>query len=294
MSEQLKVVISMPGREEQALCEALRARLSPAAIAVDDGSRSEAQIAVVWYPPDALWLRMPALQLVISYGAGAEFLLDAPLPPRVQAARTVYPELGMCMARYVLAAMAVSQPLSTGPPAAQNICIVGFGYLGRQIAQALVRLGHRLLGYTRSTRTVEPFAVISGPGELDSRLGDQQVVINLLPDTPATRCFFDADRFGCFAADSLFINIGRGATVDEGALVDALARNRPGRAVLDVLHVEPVSASHPFMDHPQVVLTPHTAAKTDPDLAADTIAQTVVAWREGREPEHPVDLARGY
>ena len=95
--------------------------------------------------------------------------------------------------------------------------------------------------------------------QLSSALGRADHVVNLLPDNEGTRNFVNARRLACLRPGTRFYNVGRGATVDENALLEALRSGRVGEAYLDVFQKEPLPPEHPFWDMPNCFITPHTA-----------------------------------
>jgi phosphoglycerate dehydrogenase-like enzyme len=97
--------------------------------------------------------------------------------------------------------------------------------------------------------------------ELPRLLAGVDVVVNLLPATPATDGMFDATMFGAMRDGALFVNAGRGRTVDTDALVAALESRRI-RAVLDVMEPEPLPPEHPLWGAPNCIITPHSAGDT--------------------------------
>ena len=97
------------------------------------------------------------------------------------------------------------------------------------------------------------------PAQFLEVIADADVVALCAPATPETHHIANADAFGRMKAGSVLVNVGRGALVDEPALLAALAAGAPGHAVLDVFEVEPQPADSPFWDHPQVTMTPHAA-----------------------------------
>jgi glyoxylate/hydroxypyruvate reductase A len=120
------------------------------------------------------------------------------------------------------------------------------------------------------------------------------VLINLLPLTPDTWGLIDRELLDRLPDDSLLINVGRGAHVVEEDLIDALDRGRPGHAVLDVFHQEPLPDDHPLRRHPRVTVTPHIAARTDPAEAAELALAQWHCVQRGVTPPDAVDRVRGY
>ena len=120
------------------------------------------------------------------------------------------------------------------------------------------------------------------------------IVVNLLPLTPATRGLFDAARLAQMRRGASLVNLARGAHIVDADLIDALDAGHVHRAVLDVFHTEPLPVEHPYWQHPRVTVLPHTAAQTDPRSAAGIAASNVRALRAGAPLAGLVERARGY
>lgn len=181
------------------------------------------------------------------------------------------------------------------PPLAadRRVTILGMGELGRAAAAMLAPIGFRILGYSHSGRPVEGIEILGG-ADLDRALSEAQILISLLPDTPATRNLLDAPRLACLPRGAWIINPGRGTLIDDAALLAALDRGHLGHAVLDVFRTEPLPPDHPFWAHPGVTVTPHIAAETRPATAALMVADNLRRAMAGQPVRHLVDRARGY
>ena len=141
----------------------------------------------------------------------------------------------------------------------QTVLIVGYGAIGARLAEMLSPLGVRILAYRRQARGDEAVPVIT-PKELPEVLAQQaDHIIDILPASAATRHFFDAARFAMVKPGSVFYNIGRGATVDQEALVQALRSGPLAAAWLDVTDPEPLPVDHPLRNEPNCFITPHIA-----------------------------------
>jgi glyoxylate/hydroxypyruvate reductase len=142
-------------------------------------------------------------------------------------------------------------------------------------------------------RTAKP-GCQHGEDGLASALATAQIVVTLLPKTPETENLLDARRLAMLPRGAVILNPGRGALIDDAALLAALDAGHIGHATLDVFRVEPLPADHPFWAHPKVTVTPHIAADTRADSASRVIAENV---RRGEAEEpllHLVDRTRGY
>ena len=140
----------------------------------------------------------------------------------------------------------------------QTAVLLGYGAIGRRLAELLAPFGMRLLALRRQSRSEAAVRVIS-PENLSSALAEADHVINILPDNEDTRGFVNARRLSCCKRGARFYNVGRGTTVDQGALLEALHSGRLNAAYLDVTDPEPLPPEHPLWTAPNCFITPHTA-----------------------------------
>lgn len=181
------------------------------------------------------------------------------------------------------------------PPLAheRRVTILGMGELGRACATALLGLGFDVAGWSQSGRPVAGIQVLPGAA-LEQALARAEILICLLPDTAQTRGLLNARTLALLPEGATIINAGRGTLIEDAALIAALDRGRPGHAVLDVFHTEPLPPDHPFWRHPGVTVTPHIAAATRPETAAPVAAANLRRAMRGEVPLYLVDRARGY
>ena len=107
------------------------------------------------------------------------------------------------------------------------------------------------------------FETIRGADELHAALSDADYVIDTLPLTPQTRGMFDAAAFAAMKPSAHFLNVGRGATVVETALIDALVSGAIAGAALDVFEVEPLPVESPLWDMENVIVSPHDSGDVE-------------------------------
>jgi phosphoglycerate dehydrogenase-like enzyme len=134
-----------------------------------------------------------------------------------------------------------------------TVLVLGYGSIGKALASRLTPFGARVVGVAQHAR-LDALTPESLPGLLP----DADVVVDLLPLTSDTRKFVDAKFFAQMKAGAIFVNAGRGGTVDTDALLDAVRSGRI-RAALDVTDPEPLPADHPLWKEPDVLITPHIA-----------------------------------
>jgi glyoxylate/hydroxypyruvate reductase A len=182
------------------------------------------------------------------------------------------------------------------PPLARErpVTVLGLGTLGGAAARALAALNFPVTGWSRTPRTVEGLRCLSGEAGLEEALSAAQILVTLLPRTPQTENLLDARRLAQLPRGAVILNPGRGALIDDAALIAALDAGRVGHATLDVFRVEPLPQDHPFWAHPRVTVTPHIAADTRAVTAARVIAENVRRGEAGLPLLHLVDRARGY
>jgi phosphoglycerate dehydrogenase-like enzyme len=170
------------------------------------------------------------------------------------------------------------------------VLVWGFGSIAATLAPLLTALGAQVRGVARSGGTRHGFEVIT-PDDLPTALPETDVLLMILPATAETDRALDARLLGLLPRRAWVVNVGRGATVDEPALVDALRAGRIAGAALDVTAVEPLPPSSDLWDLPNVILTPHAAGGRP--LGADAlIAANAAAFLAGAPLTNVVERAR--
>jgi phosphoglycerate dehydrogenase-like enzyme len=143
-------------------------------------------------------------------------------------------------------------------PRGETALILGYGAIGKRLAELLAPLQMQVIAYRRKARGDEGVPVITDEA-LPKALAEADHVINILPESVSTQRFFDVPRIAGMKRGAAFYNIGRGATVDQAALVDALRSGQVGAAWLDVTDPEPLPADHPLRVEANCFITPHIA-----------------------------------
>jgi glyoxylate/hydroxypyruvate reductase len=175
------------------------------------------------------------------------------------------------------------------------VTVLGLGELGMACARALTSLGFPVTGWSRTEG--EPGCLVgrhAGAEGLAKALGVAEILVLLLPLTAETANLMNAERLALLPRGAVIINPGRGALIDDDALIAALDTGQVGHATLDVFRVEPLPPAHPFWAHPQVTVSPHVAAFTPPRTASRVIAENIRRGEAGEPFLHLVDRARGY
>jgi len=167
-----------------------------------------------------------------------------------------------------------------------HVVIWGFGGIAATLAPLLAALGARVTGVARSAGTRHGFPVVTA-ADLPTVLPTADVLINILPASDATRGIVDAAVLDQLPAHAWLVNVGRGSTVDEAAVLAAVRSGRLGGAALDVVHTEPLPGDSGLWDEPNIILTPH-AAGGRPLGAAALVAENLAALRAGSPLRHRV------
>ncbi|MGH3435557.1 MAG: 2-hydroxyacid dehydrogenase [Sciscionella sp.] len=219
--------------------------------------------------PVELLNRMPALRAVQSLSAGVEKLL--PLMP---------PGARLCNGRGLHDASAAEHALAlilaaqrdlprwlrqqtlgtwqrkhTRSLADARVTIVGYGSIGRAAERRLLAAEALV---TRVASRARPHEDVHGVNELPELLGDTDILLLILPESPATVGLIGAKELAMLSDDALVVNIGRGRTLDTAALQGEIAAGRL-RAALDVVDPEPLPANNPLWRSECVIITPHVA-----------------------------------
>ncbi|RID92043.1 glyoxylate/hydroxypyruvate reductase A [Gemmobacter lutimaris] len=182
------------------------------------------------------------------------------------------------------------------PPLARErvVAMLGLGELGLACARALKALSFAVEGWSRSGKTGLDIPAHHGEAGLEALLRRAEIVVTLLPRTAETENLLDARRLAWLPQGAVIVNPGRGALIDDDALLAALDSGALGHATLDVFRIEPLPEDHPFRHHPGVTVTPHIAADTRASSAARVVAENIRRGETGEPLLHRVDLTRGY
>jgi len=179
-----------------------------------------------------------------------------------------------------------------------EVLILGRGALGGAVGQQLRALGYRVGAWGGASSNLGDTQAALRAWDVDAQgLSAWQradIVVNLLPLTPATRGLLNTSLLARLKVGAHLVNLARGAHLVEDDLLSALESGQMGRAVLDVFETEPLPPEHPFWLHPRITVWPHVAALTDPRTASAVVAGNLQRWLRGEPLAHAVDRRRGY
>lgn len=281
-----------------------------------DADARQADVALVWRPPAALFAEQRALKLVFNLGAGVDALLAMPnLPRDVPLLRLEDAGMSEALAEYVLAAVlrvyrgfdryAIQQRAAQWQPQPLrerdrfHVGVLGLGVIGGAIARTLAGHGFAVRGFARSPRAIAGVHCFAGAldpaaGECARFLDQLDVLVSVLPLTADNRGALNAALFARLARGAHLVNVGRGGHLVEADLLAALDSGQLGGATLDVFAEEPLPAAHPFWARPQILVTPHVSAVTQLAPSVQQVAAKLAAWTRGAPVSGRVDVGRGY
>jgi glyoxylate/hydroxypyruvate reductase A len=180
------------------------------------------------------------------------------------------------------------------PRSTMPVGIMGLGVLGARVAQAVAQFDFTVNGWSRTAKDVAGVRCFHGTAGFHDFLAASKVLVSVLPATPETRDLINRDTLSRLQPGGYLINVARGAQLVEEDLLALIAEGHMAGAALDVFRTEPLPKGHPFWAHPQITLTPHSAALT---IRADSIAQIaakITAMQTGKPVAGLVDRQRGY
>lgn len=294
-----------------AVCGDRRVALLP-----DDAiARDQVRYAAVWKPAPGALSAFPNLRVIFNLGAGVDALVADRSLPKVPLVRVAIGDLTKRMTEYVVLHVLMHhrqqlylsdcqrrnkwQPRAQWPAREIRVGIMGLGTLGLDAASALSHLGFRVAGWSASPKSVDGIESHHGSDGLDPFLKRTSILVCLLPLTPDTRHLLNRRTLSMLDSSSplgapVLINAGRGGLQNEADILSCLRDGTLGAATLDVFETEPLPADSPLWQHPNVIVTPHNAADTDPEEISKYVAAQIARFEAGGELENVVDLARGY
>lgn len=311
----VRVLFSAPKTDWDAYRDVLATALSDLDVSADiehnlQPEKPETVNYIVYAPSSGLWDFAPftVVKAVLNLWAGVESVvqnktLTQPL------ARMVDPGLteGMvewCTAHVLRHHLDLDRDIRRKdrewvprvPPLAQDrkVAILGLGALGQAVGQALATLNFDVTGWSRTEKSIPGLTCLSGEDGLEKALLSAEILVLLLPLTPATENMMNQIRLDAMPKGAVLINPGRGPLVDDDALIAALDTGKLAHATLDVFREEPLPTDHPFWAHPKVTVTPHIASATRPESAARVIAENIRRGEAGEPFLHLVDRNLGY
>jgi D-2-hydroxyacid dehydrogenase (NADP+) len=180
----------------------------------------------------------------------------------------------------------------------QTLLVIGYGQIGRALATRARSLGMRVIA-VRRTLDAEPDGIVerlSPVSDLVELLPEADHVVNCLPHTRATQGLIDAAMFRAMRPGAHYYNVGRGPTTVTADLIAALEQGQLAGAGLDVVDPEPLPADSPIWDHPNIIMTAHTAGATPHmwDRVFAIVEDNVARFVAGEPLRNVIDQEQGY
>ena len=176
----------------------------------------------------------------------------------------------------------------------KTIGLLGVGSIGAHLAGTAKHFGMNVKGFTRESETSPLVDKYYHGDDLLEFAKGLDYLVSVLPRTNETNKIVDEAFLKALPNHAVFVNVGRGNSVDEAALVKALREAKIAAAVLDVFEKEPVPEDHPFWDTPNLYMTYHTSAISYPEDITKVFIENYRLYVEGKPLKYVVDFERGY
>ena len=272
--------------------------------------KTSVRMAVCWRIPPNTLQNFPHLQLIQSYGAGvSELLLDSTIPHHVPISRLILPSLAHDMLSYIEWRLKQIEfrghtyeqqqksiewnPLQKVDMSVTPIGVLGLGALGAIVATGLAEMGYKVNGWSLRKKDL-PGVDCFGEMELNEFLSRIQILVCLLPLTPATEGILNLELFKKLLQPARIINVGRGPHLVDEDLLYAMDIGLISEAYLDVFSTEPLPENHPFWNRSHIHITPHIASRTRTKDAATLIVENYKLISSGMVAQFLVDREVGY
>ncbi len=258
----------------------------------DVGNPQELDYAICWGVPDSFFDKVTQLRAIFSLAAGVDHLLNHPqLPKGVPIIRLSDAGMADKIAEYVQYGVLrwhrhfdsyqrqqnrhIWQPQDEKNTADYRVGVMGLGIIGNRIASRLQDAGYAVCAWKRTRSTDSSIEVFYGNDQLPEFLQRLDTLVCVLPLTASTNGIINAELLKNLPSKATLINVGRGAHIVEEDLLHALETNHLAGAMLDVCSTEPLPATSPLWDQPNILITPHIAGPTQLELSVAQIADGI-------------------
>ena len=272
---------------------------------------SSVDVVLMSHGVPGIFSRLPNLELIIALQAGVDGLLKtSDLPFNVPIVRSSPPQGDPMIMEYVLLHvlrhhrempyfLENQRQLVWKKPEIYQACerrvgFMGLGLMAYKCAEMLRDIGFQVTCWTRTKKTHEGIKSFVDDDGLEPFLRQTDILINVLPLTPATEDILSARSLSMLPSGASVINIGRGQHIVDQDLIDLLDSGHLAGATLDVFRQEPLATDHPFWKHPKITLMPHTARKTRSIDIVPQIKENVLRLRANQPLLQVIDLHAGY
>lgn len=278
---------------------------------LEDHPKEDVTMAIIWKHPKGTLADYPNLKCIASAGAGVDYIFEDPTRPKnIPITRIVDPYLASDMSEHVLAVILVHlknlntykirQIAHTWEPKEYlrikdvTVGILGLGELGALTAKDLTHYGFKVQGWSRSKKDIKGVNTYSGQKEQPDFLASTDILVCLLPLTPATEGILNKNLLKQLPKNAYVINVARGGHLVDEDLLALLDNGHLSGACLDVYHTEPLPKTHPFWSHDKIHMTPHYASVSDTNSVIPQLLENYKRLASGEQLQHLVDKEKGY
>jgi glyoxylate/hydroxypyruvate reductase len=267
--------------------------------------------ALLWKAPLNHLSKLDKIKCLISLGQGVDHILNKnSIPENIPVIRIVDPYMAKSMSQWILLSVLnitretygyfnqenqkLYKPRDEKDFLSIQIGVYGIGAIGSVVAQDLSYMGFNVTGWSRTKKNIKTVKCLHGDEGFKELVSNSDIHVCLLPLTSSTMNIFNKDIFIKMKKGSCFINAGRGEHVVEDDLLNSCKSKHISNAVLDVYRTEPLPKNHSFWEQENIRLWPHVAAETNPDTAAEQIANAIKCIDKNITPPNTVDRNIGY
>ena len=306
-AEAYRKAITATGLDQRIRLEELPRNTTPSTAQLQ-----EAEAMLTWGPPAGTLAQMPKLRWAQALTAGVEhWLARTDLSPsltltcargthRVQMPENILGALFHITKPY--AAIVGDNAASTwtrrvsSTLAGQTLGILGLGAIGQELARKAAALEMRVIGTRRATGALAHVERVYTPEETDEVLAQSDFVVLLLPATPETESIINATRLARMKKTAWLLNFGRGALIDDAALVAAAKSGTIAGAILDVFRQEPLPKDDPFWGTENILVLPHIGGlhPARDSMVAALLVENLRRFLDGAPLKEVVDRKAGY
>jgi glyoxylate/hydroxypyruvate reductase A len=277
---------------------------------VKPAEKKHCQLAIVANPNTELLATFENLTWLHSVWAGVEHLMMSLTNSQIDVVRLIDPTLSKVMSEAVLAWSLYLhrdmpryakqqknkhwQQHQLVPASERRIGILGLGALGQVSAKQLQQNGFKVMGWSRTAKKIANISSYSGNNGLAEMVAQSDILVCLLPLTPATLGMVNKKLLTQLPQGSAVINFARGGVINTDELLNALNSHHLSHAVLDVFEHEPLNADSGLWHHPDITILPHISAPTNLNSACDIVAKNIMSFRATGEIPKAVSKVNGY
>lgn len=272
----------------------------------------DVRYVLVWDPEPGRIARFRNLRVIFGAGAGVDLITcDPDLPKDVplmrMATEGAAQRLGEFVCWSVLSLLRGARRIALQQVAREftyfdgqslatetTVGVMGLGHMGAQAAMMLRGLGFRVIGWSRTAKSVPGVEGFVGAEARDAFLARSNILVCLLPSTPETNGILAKPLFDALPQGAGLVNVGRGAHQKIDDIIAALDSGQLSGAVLDVFETEPLPADHLIWTHPKAIVTPHLASLPTRRERAEHVARAIAAHERGEALRNLYDHDRGY